>query len=322
MLTDAFHKRYTQHFFYGDDFPREIRRLLSQAGQIIDQDLFSSIPAIKDNLYVEACDRLSREYGIGVLGEGKTYEEECLRLLFENYDLWNNRHGSQDYFFKMRIGLIELLLRGAEQYLRKAHKTNDLSSLASNLFKRTNSKRKSPNEKALESYIESVKELNLRFREAELPLTYHNGYIQLVEDELTDKEIEEPFWNLVSGKKWQNVDYEMKEALDRRDAGKEDAVTYALKALESTLKIISDDNGWTTGRENGASNYIHNLVSSKNGRFIDVWESEAMKHLFTTLRNPRSHGSGSGDRPETHEQQRAWAIESCMSWIKSLVKRS
>lgn len=320
MLTDAFHKRYPRRFFFGDDFSSEIRRLLNQAGQIISQDLFSSIP-IKDNLYKEAHDKLSREYGVGTLGEGKTCEEVCLKLIFESYHLWNDRHGDQDDFFKMRVGLIELLFRGAEEYLRKEHKSDDLGMLASILTKRTTPKKKSSNERALERYIESVKELNLRFCEAKLPFTYHNGYIQLVEDELTGKEIEEPFWKVVTDNKWENVDYEMKEALDRRDAGKEDAITYALKALESTVKIISNDNGWSTGREKGAPHFIDNLVSEKNGRFIDVWESEAMKHLFTTLRNPRSHGSGSERRPETHEQQRAWAIESCMSWIKSLVKR-
>ncbi|KKL09288.1 hypothetical protein LCGC14_2567370, partial [marine sediment metagenome] len=242
-------------------------------------------------------------------------------LICENYDLWNNRHGIPDYFYKMRIGLIELLFRGAEEYLRREYKSNNLGMLASILLKRTKPKSKSATEKALESFIESVNELNLRFREAELPFTYHNGYIQLVEDEFTQKEVEEPFWNLVSDTKWENVDYEMKEAIDRRDAGKEDAITYALKALESTIKVISDYNRWTTGHEKGPSNYIDNLVSEKNGRFIDVWEAEAMKHLFTTLRNPRSHGAGSARRPETHEQQRSFAIESCMSWIKSLIKR-
>jgi len=320
MLTDAFHKRYPHRFFFGDGFQNEIRRLLSQAGQIIAQDLFPLIP-IKDKLYQDAHDKLSREYGIGVLGEGKTYEEICLRLIFEAYDLWNNRHGDHDYFCKMRIGLIELLFRGAEEYLRKEHKSNDLGILTSILSKRTKPKSKCAAEKALESYMEAVNELNLRFREANMPFSYHNGYIQLVEDELTQKEVEEPFWNLVSDAKWENVDYEMKEAIDRRDAGKEDAITFALKALESAIKIISEDNSWTTGREKGASNYLENLVSEKNGRFVDVWEAEAMKYLFTTLRNPRSHGSGSSRRPETHDQQRAWAIESCMSWIKSLIKR-
>lgn len=320
MLTDAFYKRYPHRFFYGDGFPNELRRLLSQAGQIIAQDLYPKIP-IKDKLYQEAHDKLAREYGIGLLGEGKTYEEVCLRLIFENYDLWNNRHGDQNYFFKMRIGLIELLFRNAEEYLKEQHGNNDLGILASILAKRTKPRGKTSSEKALETYVESVNELNLRFREANVPFTYHNGYIQLVEDELTQKEVEEPFWSLVSAKKWENVDYEMKEAIDRRDAGKEDAITYALKALESTIKIISEDNNWTTGKEKGASNFIDNLVSEKNGRYIDVWEAEAMRHLFATLRNPRSHGSGSGSRPEAHEQQRAWAIETCMSWIKSLIKR-
>ena len=57
-------------------------------------------------------------------------------------------------------------------------------------------KSKSPKERTLESYMDSVDELNLRFRESKLPFTYHNDYIQLVEEELTEKEIEEPFWHL------------------------------------------------------------------------------------------------------------------------------
>lgn len=320
MLTDSFHKRYPHRFLYGDDFPNDLRQLLSQAGQIIAEDLFSTIP-VKDELYKTAHHKLAREYGFGRLGEGNTYEEICLRLLFTNYDLWNNAHGNQDYFLKMRIGLIELLFRGAEEYLRKEHDSNNLGILASILSKRTQPSTKSTKEKALESFVESVNELNDRFKEAKMPFTYHNGYIQLVEDELTDKEIEKPFWNLVSEKKWENVDYEMKEALDRRDDGKEDALTYALKALESTIKIISEEHGWTTGQEKGASNYIDNLVSKKNGRYIDVWEADVMKQLFASLRNPRSHGSGSGDRPKSLIQQRIWAIESSMSWIKSLIKR-
>ncbi len=272
-------------------------------------------------LYTTAHHKLAREYGVIRLGEGNTYEEICLCLLFTNYDLWNNAHGTEDDFLKMKIGLIELLFRGAEEYLRNKLDSNNLGMLASILSKRTQQNTKSTKEKVLGSFVKSVNELNDRFKEAKMPFAYHNGYVQLVEDELTDKEIEKPFWNLVSEKKWGNVDYEMKEALDRRDADKEDAVTYALKALESTIKIISDEHGWTTGQERGASNYIDNLVSIKNGRYIELWEADAMRKLFTSLRNPRSHGSGSGERPESLIQQRIWAIESSMSWIKSLIKR-
>ena len=320
MLTDAFHKRYPQRFLYGDKFPYKIGRLLNQAAQIIGHDLYAAIPG-KDKLYEKAHKQLAREYGIGRLGEGTTYEEICIRLICDRYDIWNDSHVDLDYFLKMRMGLIELLFRGAEEYLDGEYQGNDLGVMATLLSKRTGPKSKNKNEKSLESFMKSFDELNARFREAEVPFTYNNGYIQLVGDPLAEEKIEKPFWRLTSDNKWKNVDYEMKEAFDRRDAGKEDSVSYALQALESTIKVISDEKGWTSGNEKGASNYIDNLVSSKNGCFIDLWEAEAIRHLFTTLRNPRSHGVGSGSRPSTHEQQRVWIIESCMIWIKSLIKR-
>lgn len=97
MLTDSFHKRYTHRFFYGDSFPPEAARMLVQAGQIIAKDLFPPI-SVKEKLYKEAHATLSREYGIGLLHPGDSYEEVCLKFLFERYDLWNNRHGDKDYF--------------------------------------------------------------------------------------------------------------------------------------------------------------------------------------------------------------------------------
>lgn len=320
MLTSAFHKRYPYPLIHSDGLSNQLRRLLSQAGQIIDQDLYATIPA-KDELYKTAHDRLSREYGIGQLGKGQSYEEICMRLLFETYDLWNNSHGDPDYFFKKRIGLIELLFRSAEDYLRKENEKRDSGLVASLLSKKSKQNSMDSKDETLDRFEKSVDELNERFREAGAPLTYHNGYIQLIEDILADKEIEKPFWALVSDKKWVNVDLEMKEALDRRDSGKDDSVIYALQALESAIKVISDENNWTTGQEKGAAHYIDNLVSSKNGRYIDVWEADALKHLFTSLRNPRSHGAGSGTKPHSTEQQRIWAIEASMSWIKSLIKR-
>jgi hypothetical protein len=113
----------------------------------------------------------------------------------------------------------------------------------------------------------------------------------------------------------------MKEALDHLDHGQRDASAHAAMALESTIKIISDDKGWTTGNEKGAANYINNLVSARNGRFIEVWEKDALNALFSELRNPHSHGAGSKPPPRLLDAQQTWAIESCMTWIKSLVRR-
>jgi hypothetical protein len=43
---------------------------------------------------------------------------------------------------------------------------------------------------------------------------------------------------------------------------------------ESTIKIISDEKGWTHGGEKGAHNYIDNLGSKKAGPFIESWETQ------------------------------------------------
>lgn len=93
-----------------------------------------------------------------------------------------------------------------------------------------------------------------------------------------------------------------------------------LFTLESAIKIISDEKGWTHGGEKGAQNYIDNL-GSKKGSYISEWERESLKSFFAAVRNPFGHGPGSDEMPKLTGQQTDWAIEPCMSWIKSLVKR-
>jgi hypothetical protein len=123
-----------------------------------------------------------------------------------------------------------------------------------------------------------VEELNARFRQADCNLNYHNGFIQLTQDNVVDQQIETPFWNLVSDTKWKNVDTDMKEAFDRRDTGVRDPAFHALRALESTIKIISDDKKWSHGKEKGAHNFVDNLTSNN---FLAHWEATAVKHVFT-----------------------------------------
>jgi hypothetical protein len=128
----------------------------------------------------------------------------------------------------------------------------------------------------------AVNELNARFRQADCQLHYHNGFIQISEDQTVAQEIETPFWKLVAEPKWHNVDHDMKEAIDLRDTGGRDPASYAARSLESTIKIISGEKQLTTGKEKGAANYIDNLMGAK---FIEVWEMEALKHFFAKIRN-------------------------------------
>tara|TARA_R110002049_G_scaffold91473_1_gene227949 strand:+ start:705 stop:1766 length:1062 start_codon:yes stop_codon:yes gene_type:complete len=165
-----------------------------------------------------------------------------------------------------------------------------------------------------------VEELNERFRQAGYTLDYHNGFIQISAEDIVQREVEAPFWRLISDQKWANVDLDMKEALDRRDTSGRDPAWYAARALESAIKIISSEKGWTKGSEKGAHNYIDNLSSKKNG-FITGWEASILKEYFTSVRNPFGHGPGTEDMPSLSTPQTQWALEFAMSWIKSLVMR-
>jgi hypothetical protein len=87
------------------------------------------------------------------------------------------------------------------------------------------------------------------------------------------------------------------------------------------MKIISDEHGWSTGSERGAVNYIENLQSERSGRFIATWEADALKAIFRHLRNPYSHGGGANSPEPLSSAHQTWAVDNCMTWIKSLARR-
>lgn len=262
-------------------------------------------------------DQLARELGIFELARGTTFEERCGRFLVEPYDLWNNGHRSVDYYFKTRLSLVEPVLRELER--REAEGVASSQNRTGLLARLT-----APTTELGEPtrLMRGISETNARFREAGVDLHYHSGVIQLGTDDITRSVLEDPFWSIVAGPIWTNVDADIKEAIDRRDNGSRDAALYAMKALESTIKIISDSKGWTKGTEKGAANYIDNLVSAKNGRFIATWEADLLKGLFMSVRNPQGHGPGKDPMPTMSPEQTTWSIETAMSWIKSLVRRS
>ncbi len=178
-----------------------------------------------------------------------------------------------DAFIKERLSLIEVALRDKELAVSKANAELPQKILDAKL----NAKRRPPsgviripgdpeiglrawNKKLNEAFQVRVDELNTRFRQAGCKLHYHNGFIQVSEDALFLHEAEEPFWKLVADPIWKNVDTDMKEAIDRRDGGERDPAWYAARALESTIKIISGEKGWSHGREKGAHNYMDHLA--------------------------------------------------------------
>ena len=93
------------------------------------------------------------------------------------------------------------------------------------------------------------------------------------------------------------------------------------KALESTIKIICADKGWTTGAEKGASDFLNHLESNANRRFIEPWERQVVQAFFSGVRNDFGHGPGPAPMPILTDPQTGSAIELSMSCIKSLITR-
>jgi hypothetical protein len=350
MLTDIFANRYANRTIWEQCTEVETR-LLTQCFRIIAEQLIPYYDAkgqesdtakvkwesLHDNLSMElGVDELSpRYYSYQTTVMGKTHTSSGLSPVYQvckNF-VWAKytETVSPDRFMKERISFVELAFRLREEELAASERPTILGGL--NLDDLIDAGRGirvpgSPGEgwrahnKSLKTeFAKYVTELNERFWQAGIHLNYHNGFIQVAADELVERQIERPFWAIVDDPIWKNVDIEMKEALDRRDGGQRDPAFFAAKALESTIKIISDRKGWTHGRENGAHNYIDNLGSAKHGAFIKEWETEALKAFFTKIRNPFGHGAGSSEMPELTIQQTDWAIETCMSWIKSLIQR-
>lgn len=355
MLTDIFAERYATVPIW-QNFGENERRLLVQVFRIVSEQLFpywthegKEREGAKD-IWRSMHDRLSMELGLQELssrgywaerviaGNRQRYWQELNFLTVCNNFVCQVYDGSPvDQFMKERLSFVEIAFRDRENALmvqnadlqRKINQAELLERvLPGNPGQRgmripgnRADGLRAVNTTVNQIFRTNIDELNERLRRAGARLNYHNGFIQIVEDQLVEGQIETPFWSLVKDPKWANVDTDMKEAIDRRDTNGRDPAFYAAKALESTIKIISNEKGWTHGSERGAHGYIDNLASAKHGKFISKWEQSALKLIFSDVRNELGHGPGNEPMPELTQQQTSWTIESCMAWIKSLVLR-
>lgn len=348
MLTDIFADRYSTTKLW-ITFGDPERRLLVQAFRILAEQICPYWVDGKESargkaFWTDLHSRLSMELGLKSLGplaysyqapyQGKahtytgtwTINIVCEQWMLKEFD----DSIPADRFIKERLSLVELGFRMRGEEIQAANAELPTKIEATKKRIRTYSGVQLPGDptdglRAMNVRINAVfqsaiNELNARFRQAGCNLNYHNGFIQIASDSLIAEEIETPFWALVANPIWGNVDTDMKEALDRRDANARDPAFYAARALESTLKIASDEKGSTRGNEKGAHNYIDNLAS-KRAALIANWEAEALKSFFTKVRNPLGHGPGNKPMPKLGEQQTDWAIETCMVWIKSIIRR-
>ncbi|WP_432472069.1 AbiJ-NTD4 domain-containing protein [Amphritea sp. HPY] len=353
MLTDIFAHRYMNVVLW-DRFDENARRLLVQSFRIISEQLFpyysydgKENPKMKET-WEQLNKQLAMELGL----------KDLSTPTYGYYSQWNgNKHWTSgslakvtvcenfvcsdfdgtiaaDQFIKERLSFIEIAFRCRTEQIatmnagleKNVHEAEISSKRRAHrgvvrVSDNPSDRLRAANAAMNNQFQASCDELNARFRQARTRLDYHNGFIQISSDETMTDQIEKTFWNLVSAPEWRNVDNDIKEAIDLRDNGGRDPAWYAAKALESTIKIISNEKGWTQGNERGASNFVDNLRSKKNGEFISGWECDDIKSFFRNVRNPFGHGAGDDNMPKLSLAQTDWAIEFCMIWIKNLIRR-
>ena len=341
MLTDIFAYRYSKVPIW-QTFSEVEKGLLNQLFGVARE-----VMPYKENedKWKDIHDRLSRELGLDELFSryysytSQNYLGKSLPVSgFFGWDYASEKFVKSEYtfgsndpdrFIKERVSFIELLMRlryeeletinaGLSRSLIKAKIRDENSKFGADSIA---TRLQALNQTLNHEYAHQVEEVNERFRRAKAPLTLHNGFIQISTDAVIEKNIAKPFWDIVSDPLWRTVDIDIKEALDRRDSNDKDPALFAAKALESAIKIVSDQKDLTLGNERGASNYIDNLVRKNNGRYIDTWEADILKDYFRKVRNTLGHGPGSDPMPELTIEQTDWAIESAMSWIRTLVRR-
>lgn len=347
MLTDIFARRYEKVSIW-ETLDEKTRRLLVQGFQLLEQIFPYYIGGQESDRGKQTWKNvhalLARELGLKELSPlswgywtpqnhwisgTNTMNQVCEAWMLKPFDGTT----SADDFIKERISLIEIgfRIRSVEVSAENAGLPKKIADAKA--FDRERSSRKggmfvpgnridgikSMNATMNSQFQAAIDELNARFRHAACNLNYHNGFIQIENDELVTDEVTIPFWRLLADPKFNNIDHDMKEAIDLRDTGGRDPAFYAARALESAIKIISDEKQLSTGKERGAANYIDNL---KRGNLIENWEANALKNFFAEVRNPLGHGAGGGVLASLDAHQTDWAIEACMSWTKSLIRRT
>lgn len=348
MLTDIFAFRYADRVTW-ESFSIKEKRLINQSFRIICEQIApyyigGSVCDYGKAFWTDIESRLSNELGMQSLSPhyysylhtvmGKQTTVSGSNPMVKVCETWVLKEPADseniDNYIKERLSIIEIAFRIRETELAEEKEKLQEKIVLAETRTQTNFRLKAPGnirdriyeafENKNKKFQDAIDELNTRFRQAQCKLHYHNGFIQFSEDELILTELEQPFWQMVASPLWGNVDIDMKEAIDRRDNGQRDSAWYAVRALESTIKIISDQKSWTHGNERGAHNYIDNL-GSKTSDYIDSWEMNALKSIFTEIRNPFGHGSGSEEMLSLSSEQTDLIIEHCMSWIKNLIKR-
>jgi hypothetical protein len=144
---------------------------------------------------------------------------------------------------------------------------------------------------------EAIEELNARFREHAIGYQYSNGILIRIDSQLVHAEVVKPALSLLNEPGFEGAHEEFLKAHDHYRHGRtKEAISEALKALESTMKAICSTRRWPYP-SNATATPLIGIMKDK-GILPPELESHlsglraAMESGLPTVSNPNRHGQG------------------------------
>lgn len=211
---------------------------------------------------------LAREYGITHLAAGYQPSEVAFNFLV-----------NESKSVEEQLDIIELTFRAIDTFYRK------------NLWKYER-------DGSCQRPDEAIEELNHRFLEHGVGYRFESGRILRIDSTYTHAEAVKPALTLLSDKRFENAEAEFLSAHKAyREGRNSDCLNEALKAFESTMKIICTQRKWPLKPTDTASKLI--AVVLANGLVAASFQSQftSLQQLLEsgtpTVRNKNSgHGQG------------------------------
>lgn len=171
---------------------------------------------------------------------------------------------------------------------------------------------------------ELIEELNYRLDRAGVGFEFSDGIILRKDNKLTHREIVKPALAFLAGAEFEGAQEEFLKAHSHlRDGEHKDAIAWAAKSLESTMKAICEKQGWEYNKGSRATDLIK--VLRDNGLFGHEI-SRSLDQLLATLKSglPKlrdevaAHGQGS-KKIDVQTSTATYALNLAASKISYLV---
>ena len=149
---------------------------------------------------------------------------------------------------------------------------------------------------------EAIEETNIRFKENGIGYQYENGQIIRVDSQLIHAEVVKPALQLLNKPMYKGAQEEFLKAHEHyRHGDYANVLSECLKAFESTMLTICDNQGWEYDKKATANTLVN--ICMDNNLIPDFWQSHfnSLKSILTSsIATPRnklgSHGKGNNEK--------------------------